>query len=467
MAQKEKYHPLVRVINQYVKKRHLFGTGAKIVVGVSGGVDSMVLLHYLAEVRQQFRLRITVAHVNYRLRGAASDADERLVKKTAARFGFPFRSRRIDLKKNRKRGNGSLQESAREIRYSFFESVRNSAGADVVMTAHHADDNAETMLFHFLRGTGLEGLAGIPARRETIVRPMLCLTRRMIEDFAKEQRIVSREDATNSSDDYSRNFLRNTIIPHLRRRINPSLTTVLSQESELFRSAADFAELETEKLYGRLVQQSSILLKEWKTVHPFLQWSVIRRLLKERSIDPVYSGVAAVAALAEQQKGSIVELSGTVAAERLSDRIVIRPRAASDPFRCVIDGEGTYSAGRVVLTVKKSRLPLRTGNKRSAGASIEYVDADRLQFPLVLRSWNPGDRFIPLGMTGSKKLSDFFSEQKMSASEKQETPIVESGGSIVWVAGRRLDDRFKMTKETTSIYQLTMRTNGKKNDHRQ
>ena len=462
MKQHVKYHPLIGTVQHYVKKKHLLHSGETIIAAVSGGADSMVMLDMLVNLRKLWNLKIIVAHVNYQLRGKESNGDEQLVRKTAKRYGLPFHSMRSETKSVARQKKQSLQAAAREIRYTFFETLKQSLNADAVATAHHADDNAETMLINLLRGSGIDGLAGIPPRRDAVIRPLLCIRRSDILRYAKEQNVKYRVDSTNAGDDYTRNFLRIKIIPSLQKRVNPSLNETLLHEAELFRTAADFVHIETKKVFQNIVSSDTIDLKKLEMVHPFIQESIIRRMLSERKIEPTFLNTDSIMELKISQKGSSVNLQSGWTAERLAKSIVIQKNDAQS-FEYTMERAGTLSADGFNITVKKFAVP---GNKKGRNPSTEYVDAATLVFPLIIRSWRPGDFFIPIGMRGKKKLSDFFGEQKIANKEKTGIPVVESNGNIVWIAGMRLDERYKITDSTTSTYQLTIKHNGKKNHHR-
>jgi tRNA(Ile)-lysidine synthase len=454
---------LIGQIQQFVKQKGLLQPGQKIIAAVSGGIDSMVMLNVLAQLKNMWKLEIIVAHVNFQLRGKESNGDEQLVKRIADQYGFLFYSERTNTKVIAKREKHSIQETAREIRYSFFETLKKTLQADVIATAHNANDNAETMLINLLRGSGIDGLAGIPPRRDDIVRPLLSVTRKEIEQYAKVKKVKFRNDSSNAKDDYTRNFLRNTIIPQLERRINPSLNETLLNEAELFRAAAHFTEETTDMAFTNCVSASTVDAKRFTVYDPFIQQSMIRRLLKDLGVEPSFTAVNSIVELTKQQKGTVVEINKHWIAERITEKIEIRKKELPKEFLYTIENEGKLITGNFVFTVKKSESP---DNKQHHDASIEYIDAAKIKFPLIVRSWKPGDTFIPLGMKGKKKLSDFFGEQKLATKEKHSIPIVESNGIIVWVAGKRLDERFKLKNSTKTVYQLTLQTNGKKDDHR-
>jgi len=235
---------------QFIKKKGLFSAGQHVIAAVSGGIDSMVLLDFLAKQKDLLKIRISVAHVNHMLRGRESKADEKLVLRTANALGLPFYIKDVSTRQTAQRNKRSIQETARELRYEFFDNLKRSLKADLIATAHTADDNAETMLFHFVRGTGIHGLSGIPVRRDRYIRPFLSATRKEIEQYAKIHAVQFRHDASNQKEEYTRNFIRHSVIPKIIGRINPSLSQTLQRESETFGLLSDFVDTEVERTSG-------------------------------------------------------------------------------------------------------------------------------------------------------------------------------------------------------------------------
>ena len=454
---KKHLSPFCQKILQFIKKKGLITSGEQIVLAVSGGIDSVVMLDVLVQLKSILGIELEVAHVNHQLRGKESGGDEKFVRKLAKQYDITCTVERVQTKKKVKELHGSLQNVARELRYSFFDTLKKSLKADRVATAHNANDNAETVLMNLLRGTGIDGLQGIPLRRGTIVRPLLCATRKEIASYAKERKLFFREDSSNLKDDYTRNYLRHKIIPKLEKRINPSLVESLLRESEIIAANAEFVDELVENSYDFVVKNKEIFIHQAKALHPFLLQMMIRRLLIENGIEPSFDSIGALLDLMNHQKGKIAEMGNTWIAERLEKSIQIRKRKELKAFAFKMENAGTLTTDKFVFSIKKSSRQVGTDNKVKSDASIEYVDARFVKFPIVIRSWKKGDAFIPLGMKGKKKLSDFLGEQKLSAEEKLAAPVVETSGKIVWVAGRRLDERFKITDSTTETYQLTIK----------
>ncbi len=446
---------------QFITKHGLVSEGQKVIVAVSGGIDSIALLDFFAWLRESKKIEVVAAHVNHRLRGKEADGDEKFVHRVCAEYGIPLFAERVLTKKIAKKTKRSVQETARDLRYTFFDTLQKSLNADAVATAHNANDNAETMLINMFRGSGVEGLGGIPIRRETIVRPFLCVPRKDIEQYVKKRKLHFREDSSNKHDDYTRNYLRHKIIPKIEQRFNPSLIDTLSNMSEIFRMNAAFTADALKTVAAFDVSRGQVDIRQLEQIHPYLQQMLLRRALTEKNIEPAYETIRSVLELKESQKGTIIDLDRTFIAERIDNAILIRMRKSPKEFEFRLEDEGAINTEDFLFTIKKSGVP---DNKTKSDSSHEYIDASMVKFPIIVRNWRKGDVFTPLGMKGKKKLSDFFGERKFSSEQKKKIPVVESGNRIVWVAGNRLDDRFKLTNKTTAAYHITITFNGKKND---
>lgn len=456
-------------ILRYVKSKELLHKGESVVIGVSGGIDSVVLFDFLNSIRQRWALRLIVAHVNYRLRGKESDKDEEFVRTLAQSNGITFYSERVNTKKIQKTLKTSLQVAARNIRYSFFQNVKAIEGADVIAVGHTADDTAETMLLNLFRGSGIDGMSGIPVRRDDIVRPLLCLSRNEIKQYAKARKLPHRTDASNAKEEYTRNFIRHSILTQAAKRINRSVVETMFRESEIFSEHREFVEHHVEALLPSLVRiegnRMILSIEELNTQHAFIKKMVFHSLMKRVKVEPSFLLVHSLLTLCEKQKGKSIRIDKRWVAERLEGSIEIRPFSTYQNFSHVLAEEGSVATDDFVFSIRKSKKPK---NKSDHGSSIEYIDASAVSWPITIRSWKRGDQFVPLGMKGRKKISDFFVDAKVPTIQKSSTPIIVSGNKIVWVGGYRLDDRFKLTPSTTDVYQLTLEyQNGKKNGYHQ
>jgi tRNA(Ile)-lysidine synthase len=352
----------------------------------------------------------------------------------------------------------SKQTAARQLRYECLERMRRQAQADVVATAHHANDNAETILFNILRGTGLHGLSGIPLRRDSgcIIRPLLFATKMEISDYASKHDIEYRDDSSNNSLKYYRNYLRISIIPSLQKNA-PNIIKSLNAISEKMRDVNQKLHIIIDRKSKILIHknpQGSIVLdvKRFLSEPEFLQDEFLLELLNRMKIEPNMKKIGAIRKLCTLPTGREIELGGVSSAYRDRDHIVFikADNGRSKVLRIELGGIYNYK-GSCVSVSRPEPVPA----SYTKTPTEEFIDADLLSKKLVLRSWHAGDWFIPLGMKQKKKLSDFFADQKVPKYLKASVPILESNGKIVWICGMRLDDRFKITEHSRSAIRLS------------
>jgi tRNA(Ile)-lysidine synthase len=429
-----------------------------ILLAISGGMDSMVMLDLFSQLRERLNLQLSIVHINHQLRGEESTKDEEFVQEMSIKYGIPCYCERVDVISYAHEHGLSKQQAARQLRYECFERIRRQLNAQAVATAHHADDNAETVLLNILRGTGIHGLAGIPIKRETgcIIRPLLFVTRSDIEAYAIKQNIKFRNDSSNQSIIYHRNLLRHAIIPVLQVH-NPNIIHILNRIATLMRDVDDrLRRLVNDALASLYYQDSQerwvLNIKKLETIQKFLWSEIFVELLNRLNIEPTEKKVNALLHLCTLPTGRTVELASTVLAQRNRDMIVFNRRHSLKPSIQSVELGNNYDYNGYRVTISKPEpVPVTF-----AGTSdVEYIDASRLGEQLVLRSWETGDWFIPLGMKAKKKLSDFFIDQKIPRYQKTSIPILESDGDIVWICGKRLDDRFKISEHTKTAIRLT------------
>ena len=418
----------------------------------------MVMMHLFSKLREQMKLRLSIVHINHQLRGEESMGDEKFVKEMSDFYCIPFSCERIDVMSYAHELGLSKQLAARMLRYDCFERVRLNVQADAVATAHHADDNAETVLLNIVRGTGIHGLAGIPPKRESgrIIRPLLFATRKEIDAYAAEQNVKYRNDSSNLSFVYRRNEMRHNIIPVLQKR-NPGVVPTLNHIADMMQDVNQKMHKIVHKKIHSIIQTDSqnrlkLNVKKLKPEPDFLWDEIFVELLHRMKIEPIEKKVSALHRLCTQPTGRIVELNGAYTAYRDRNYIVFKINDDEQPnIRQVEFGKSyDYNDYLVSISVPESVPSTYTGTH-----DVEYIDAERLGKQLVLRPWHAGDWFIPLGMKTKKKLSDFFTDQKVPRYQKSSIPVLESDGIIVWICGKRLDDRFKLTHRTQTAIRLT------------
>lgn len=432
----------------------------RIIAAVSGGIDSTVLLDLLEKDKEAFGLTIVVAHFNFQMRGEESDEDERFVAQRARHYGFEFYVERADTNDYAQQHKLGVQEAARNLRYEFFDKLLLSSGFDKIATAHNADDNAETIMLNMFRGAGVAGLSGIPVYRpdRRIIRPLLFAERKEIKGYAAQERLAFRVDSSNATDHYTRNFIRNKILPLVREKINPDVISTVNRSAELFRELEGFLRYTARQNYEQAVTRDSnveLLLSvprlrsNPKLIQQYILMLAAHRFAN-RTLD--HCDIAGILGLTEGLTGSQVSIAKGYVVFRDRDNLVFRKSEEMPAFRFTVVPNKRYQFERFSFI---SEVVEPAGIKLD-GKQAEFIDADKVAGQeLILRSWKEGDAFIPLGMKSMKKISDFFVDEKIPIYEKPHVPILETkSGEVVWVCGHRIDDRFKVTTETRRVMRL-------------
>ena len=425
----------------HIRRYDLCKTTDKILLAVSGGLDSMVMLHLYREAG----FKVGVAHCNFQLRGEESDADEELVRHTCEQANIPFTVKRFDTAGYATTRKISIQMAARELRYDFFREVSQTHGYDCVATAHHFNDSIETALLNLIRGTGIDGLVGIAPKKQTIIRPLLFASRDMIRDYALQNQIVWREDASNLSDDYQRNYLRNQVIP-LLQEINPGFEDTFRDTHERLLGASQFSDKYiSEFRAGCLEYRDKKTIIDIRKIRqapspPVMMWELIK--------DLGFNFNQCRQMVNDHQPGKIF-ISPTH--QLLVDRTeYIIERKQPSTFTTTIIEKGQQTVGEIPFMLALKEVP-RSDFQLIKSPALAQLDADQLKFPLIWRRWQAGDYFVPLGMRQEKKLSDFLIDLKTPFNAKADITVVESAGEIVWVVGYRISEHYKVTPDTERV----------------
>ena len=443
---------LSRRFETYIKENSLLSPDDRVLVAVSGGVDSMVMLSLL--VRAGYA--VGVAHCNFQLRGGESFEDEVLVEKEAARHGVPFYNMRFDTAGEMERTGDSVQVAARKLRYGWFSRLCSEEGYTAVAVAHHADDSIETFFINLIRGTGLRGLTGIGVTSGRVVRPMLFATRKDVMDYALLNRIDFREDSTNRSTKYLRNKIRLGLIPRLKE-ISPAFPEVMSHNLRRLTEAQEFIDRCVERIRAQAESKHDgiITIDPSKIDDVFHSGFVLYELLSAYGFrGDVIEGVAR--AVEESATGKRFYAKEYVA---YIDRgkIVVTPIDESDSCEVTV-GEQTRRVFCGNSAFYFHRIDIDHIDDLKQPPSVALLDADKVAFPLTARKWQEGDRFIPFGMENFKKVSDYLVDAKVSMVEKGRQFVVLSGSDIIWLAGRRIDNRFRVTGNTENVLMITSET---------
>jgi len=434
----------------FVKSERLFSDKQKVFLAVSGGVDSAVM----AELFHRAEFNFAIAHCNFNLRGKESDDDEIFCEQLANKYKVMFACEHFETGKYSVENKISIQMAARRLRYEFFNDLLESQKFDFIATAHQKNDVLETMLINFTRGTGIAGLHGILPRQGNLIRPILFATRQEIESFAAMQQIKFRVDSSNSSEKYVRNKIRMRVIPVLQE-INPSLEQTAIQTSKNLYSAEQILKNHMAEEKKRCIthkgKRIQINIKKLKQLNPLR--SYLFEFLREYGFN---------ARTTEQISDALNEASGK---KFLSENYVLvkdREYLLLSPLKADDD----YVEIEIKKTEKKITKPVKLFFSKEnvtkkfvipSSSDVACLDFDRIRFPLKLRRWLFGDRFIPLGMSGKKKVSDFLVDNKISITDKEGIWVLMCGHDIVWVVGHRIDDRYKITPRTKKVFKIELK----------
>lgn len=468
-----------------MRQNRLIPQEGTVVAGVSGGADSVAMLHLLCTLRRAgWNIRVHVAHLNHLLRGAESDADAEFVRDLAVKLALDCTAASIDVRKRAQDDGVSIEQAARQCRFEFLEQVCMRVGASVVALAHHADDNAETILHRIIRGTGLRGLGGMrlsrPIRQGSgirVVRPMLSFRRAEIEEYLSILGVRYRCDSTNELDSYTRNRIRNEVLPLLCDRINPQTVEALNRLGEQARGLDEYLAVTAQRMLESIVldqddQQITLLAPALSRRPRIIRTQIIREamlLLGVAEAELSYTHLKAVAAMADESAGSRgLDLPGGLRAIRRYDRLILRraatPREAPvspEEVRVSVDSRNLLAAHGIELTIDSMSVDqdmiaehIRRTASRGQISWEEWVDADQVHPPLTARARRPGDRFLPLGMTEMKKLSDFFIDEKIDAEMRERTVLLCDRLGPIWVVPWRIDERVRLTAATRRVFRL-------------
>ena len=432
---------MLHKISTYIDKHNLLRAGDTVIVGLSGGADSVALLHVLVRLNYA----CIAAHCNFHLRGEESDQDEVFARQIAGSLHIPYYNKDFDTIGYAEQQHISVEMAARELRYNWFETLRTAHNARVIAVAHHQDDSVETVLLNLIRGTGIRGLSGIRPVRDSIVRPFLETTRQEILDWLSSQNITYRTDSSNLSDKYTRNYLRLHILP-MMETLNPSVKETIARTaghlSDIAVIYTDFIEKERQRLMDK--QQRISVPDLLQSVAP---QTILYELIKPFGFTRLLSESVYHSLSGEPGKIFYAPDSGFQIVKDRDFLLITAKQTKNNTVYTIHANDAIETPIR--LTTKRSE---RTADFRiEKSKTAVSFDFDKLTFPLTLRTWRKGDWFVPFGMKGRKKLSDYFSDRKFDRNRKEQTWLLCNGSDIIWIIGERMDDRYKINKSTKNI----------------
>ena len=432
----------------YIQENHLFNHNDTVLVGVSGGIDSIVLLDLLDKAE----FSIAIAHCNFRLRGIESDGDEGLVDTLALKYDVPIYKTAFATEDYARENKISVEMAARDLRYQWFETIRLTHRFNWIAVAHHRDDQLETFFLNLARGTGLTGLTGMRPLNGKIVRPLLFASRNEIEHYRHQRHLEFREDASNLNLDYQRNKIRHTLLP-LMETLNPSFREGLIRTMSYLEDISKICDLAISQSWERVSLRKGddyhISIAELKLLDPLSTY--LFEFLK-----PFGFNTAVVSEIESSLDGISGKqfISQTHRVVHHRDSLILMPLQPHNNQHFYLDEEAEEIYSPVHLRIGKVKKG--NGFKIPDKRFLACIDRDKVQFPLLIRKWQQGDYFKPLGMTGFKKVSDYFIDSKLSLPEKENIWIVANGEQVVWIIGHRLDDRYKITAQTQEVLKIEM-----------
>lgn len=438
---------LLRKFIDFIQNENLFQKKDNLILAVSGGVDSVALCELCRQAGFQFK----IAHCNFQLRGEESERDELFVRELGEKYGVEVFVKFFDTNLFAAENKISIQVAARELRYEWFdELLKTATDNSYVLTAHHANDNIETVLMNFFKGTGIKGLRGILPKNGKIIRPLLFAKKEDIRSFANENNLSFVEDSSNISDKYTRNYFRNQLIPSLQR-VFPKVEENLIDNTERFH--------DIHSLYRQSIDLHKKKLLEYKENEIHIP---VLKLLKAKPLKTILYEIISVYGFTAHQTEEVLRLLQSESGKYISSSThkIIKNRKW-----IVIASHNNLSSSVIVINENEREIDFANGRlfiekakgdntKISSDNYTALLDADTVSFPLILRKWKKGDYFYPLGMKKKKKLSKFFIDQKMSLNDKEKTWILESNKKIIWIIGKRIDNRFKLTGLTNDLIKI-------------
>jgi len=432
----------------YINNHKLLVPQGIIIVGVSGGADSMALIHMLLKLGYN----CVIAHCNFHLRKEESDNDEIFVRNFAKSLKIPYYSIDFETTKYANTHHISIEMAARDLRYQWFYQLLQKLNAQAVAVAHHADDSIETLLMNLVRGTGLRGLTGIAPRNGKVVRPLLCCSRNEIENYIVQHNLEHITDSTNATLDYQRNKFRNVILP-LLEEINPSVRQTLYQTMDRFEGTLAIYQQALDNIEKEIVDNDdeTVLVDIEKLKSQVHLPTIMYELLQKYGF-----GNVTIQQVTEHLDGESGKQFYSDTHRLIKDRKYLIINKIELKFETNYWISMTDTVISKPLNLEISKFSIHSEFQVSKDKKCIHLDASKLQFPLQLRHWHEGDSFVPFGMKGSKKISDFFIDNKFSILDKEQTWLLVSGDDIVWIVGYRIDNRFSVTNETKEVVQIKL-----------
>lgn len=462
---------LLRRVRGTIEKHGMLKKGDTVILAVSGGVDSVALLHVMNSLKSIYKVTLHVAHLEHGIRGEESIGDMKFVEKLCDELSVPLSTRSADVPDLARSRGLSLEAVARKVRYAFLEELAEEIGASKIATGHNANDQAETLLINLVRGAGMAGLSGIrPAMKDKIIRPLIETPREEIEAYIAEKDLEFRVDSTNQDENLERNRVRKTLIPLIESEFNPGIVLSLARSASVFSTMNQYLADQAKEVLDKHTRtedgRTTIELEEFgdipEAVKLFTLYTVVRSFEEDEQVVS-YDILKAVLNLAVRSRsGSRLDIGSGIMAMKEFDKLVIgRDLALINRYDVRLDVPGTTSVKAAECTFETEILKDRPGTGEIyRSGDTAYFDFGEIDLPLIARSWREGDKFVPFGLSGTKKVHDIFVDEKVPASRRAFVPIICDSDGVIWVAGVRRADRARITDDTRTILKITYRKGG-------
>jgi tRNA(Ile)-lysidine synthase len=443
---------MLKKFQKYITDNKLVNQEMSVLLAVSGGIDSMVMAHLFLESG----FITGIAHCNFSLRGEESDKDEEMVSDFASERNIPFYSIRFDTTRYARSNRLSVQMAARELRYTWFEEIRKEKLYDLIAVGHNLNDNIETLLINLTRGTGICGLKGMSPSVNNIIRPLLFATREDIIEYCSRNNINFREDKSNADTKYTRNKIRLEVIPVLKE-INPSIESTLSDTAARFNCIDEIVTDYINNIRKRIsIGKDGLTLFNITLLKAYLQnATILYELFKPFSVNNAQ--LNDLIKVINGRTGGCINTSSYRIIKNRKELIISSRSFEKETYYTINDLSGFSDIPGIVSAISFERS---NNFVIPSDSSVAGLDSEKISFPLIIRGWEEGDRFYPLGMNRKKKLSDYFTDNKYSRIDKEKIRILESGGRIVWLIGDRIDNRFRITDSTKKVFLIKTDSKG-------
>lgn len=464
---------LLQKVKKIIEKYDMLQKGDIVVAGISGGPDSICMLHVLKSFIDELELKLFAVHLNHKFRGKDADDDAIYVEKKCKEWGIPSHIEVFDVPKYIEETGMSPEEAGREIRYNLFQKIYDEVGGTKIAVAQNLNDNVETILMRFMRGTGIDGLKGIEPVRNNIIRPLIGIERKLIEEYCREYDLNPRIDKTNFEPIYIRNKIRLELIPYIKDNFNPSIEAALTRFAGIIDEENDYLQKTTYEAFKRVacVYKCSIQynIEELKSQHNALRRRLIRMGLEKikgtlKGIE--FKNIELVLSLLEQKTGAAAVLPGGIRAYISYNDLIIteieEEKREKFSYELKYDNDNFFADTNTVITVRRKTIYDLKGIKGEA--DVIFIDEESISDKLIYRNRNDGDVFSPIGMRGSKKLKDYFIDEKIPRAKRDNIELIADGKEVVWLIGSRISEKYKITKDTKKVLEIKVRRGFVTND---